>query len=92
MTSMTWADNGAPGSFNAAYDVWFSTSSAASRTSSTERRLLMVWYHKPTDNQPIGTTMNARDYRRKNWNSGTARTAATASPASRTWRSRASTR
>ncbi len=31
MTSMTWADNGATGSYNAAYDVWFSTSSGVSR-------------------------------------------------------------
>jgi|HubBroStandDraft_6_1064221.scaffolds.fasta_scaffold55706_3 hypothetical protein len=67
-TSWTWASNGATGSYNAAYDVWFSTSSAGEPTaSSPSGGYLMVWFEKPTANQPIGTsvastTIDGKDY------------------------------
>jgi hypothetical protein len=69
MTSMTWADNGATGSYNAAYDVWFSTSSAGEPSaSSPSGGFLMVWYHMPSNNQPIGTSMASATIAGKNWN------------------------
>jgi hypothetical protein len=69
MTSMTWADNGATGSYNAAYDVWFSTSSGGDPTaSSPSGGFLMVWYHMPSSNQPIGTMIASTTIGGKNWN------------------------
>jgi len=54
-TSFTWADNGAQGSYNAAYDVWFSTSSNGDPGAKAPTGgYLMVWYYDPSDNQPIG--------------------------------------
>jgi hypothetical protein len=68
-TSWTWASNGATGSYNAAYDVWFSTSSAGEPTaSSPSGGYLMVWYEKPTANQPIGTSVASTTIDGKNWN------------------------
>ncbi|HEY4186425.1 MAG TPA: hypothetical protein VGP07_15220 [Polyangia bacterium] len=68
-TSWTWTENGATGSYNAAYDVWFSTSSSGEpAASSPTGGFLMVWYHKPTDNQPIGTMMNTVNIAGQNWN------------------------
>jgi hypothetical protein len=59
MTSFTWADNGAQGSWNAAYDVWFSTSSNGDPTASgPSGGYLMVWYYKPSDNQPVGALLS----------------------------------
>jgi hypothetical protein len=58
-TSWTWADNGASGSYNAAYDVWFSTGSGGDPTASgPSGGYLMVWFYKPSDNQPIGSTLS----------------------------------
>ncbi len=69
MTSMTWADNGATGSYNAAYDVWFSTGSGGDPTaSSPSGGFLMVWYHMPSGNQPIGTMIASATIDGKNWN------------------------
>jgi hypothetical protein len=59
-TSWTWNDNGTladdtTNSYNATYDVWFSTNSAGEPTASgPSGGYLMVWYHKPADAQPIG--------------------------------------
>jgi hypothetical protein len=69
MTSMTWADNGATGSYNAAYDVWFSTSSAGEPADSAPSGgFLMVWYHMPSSNQPIGSMIASATIGGKNWN------------------------
>ncbi len=69
MTSMTWADNGATGSYNATYDVWFSTGSGGDPTaSSPSGGFLMVWYHMPSSNQPIGTMIASATIGGKNWN------------------------
>src|SRR5262249_24303913 len=55
-TSWTWADNGATGSYNAAYDVRFSTGSGGDPSQGAPSAgYLMVWYYKPNDNQPIGS-------------------------------------
>ncbi len=68
-TSWTWADNGAGGSYNAAYDVWFSTTSAGEPTAgSPSGGFLMVWFKKPSDNQPIGTMMKTVNIAGQNWN------------------------
>ena len=59
-TSWTWNDNGTladdtANSYNATYDVWFSTVAAGEPSSSgPSGGYLMVWYHKPADAQPIG--------------------------------------
>jgi hypothetical protein len=58
-TSWTWAANGATGSYNAAYDVWFSTTSAGDPGAVPSGGFLMVWYHKPTANQPVGTSIGS---------------------------------
>ena len=69
MTSMTWADNGATGSYNATYDVWFSTGSGGDPTlSAPSGGFLMVWYHLPSGNQPIGTMIASTTIDGKNWN------------------------
>jgi hypothetical protein len=56
-TAWTWAANGATGSWNASYDVWFSTTSAGDPGDVPSGGFLMVWLYKPTDNQPIGMTV-----------------------------------
>jgi hypothetical protein len=68
-TSWTWAANGATGSYNAAYDVWFSTSSGGDPSAAVPSGgYLMVWFHKPTTDQPIGTQGPSVTLEGKNWN------------------------
>jgi hypothetical protein len=68
-TSWTWAANGASGAYNAAYDVWFSTSSSGDPSaSSPSGGYLMVWLYKPTGNQPIGSSIASTTIAGKNWN------------------------
>jgi hypothetical protein len=69
-TSWTWASNGATGSYNATYDVWFSTSAAGDPASATvpSAAYLMVWLYKPTDNQPNGSSVTSATIGGKNWN------------------------
>jgi hypothetical protein len=52
----TWTNNaGTPsGTYDAAYDVWFSTT-AAGDPGSPSGGFLMVWYYKPQNAQPIGS-------------------------------------
>jgi hypothetical protein len=69
MTSWTWATNGATGSYNAAYDVWFSTGAGGDPTAAAPSGgFLMVWYHKPPQNQPIGTLVTTATIAGKTWN------------------------
>lgn len=52
-----WSNNagsGIVGTYNAAYDVWFSTS-AAGDMMAPSGGYLMVWYSKPNGAQPIGS-------------------------------------
>lgn len=49
--------NGVGGTYNASYDVWFSTS-AAGDPGNPSGGYLMVWYYKPPDAQPIGSILN----------------------------------
>jgi len=73
-TSWTWASNGATGSYDATYDVWFSTSAAGDPPSTTvpSAGYLMVWLYKPTDNQPnsnnTGNSTASATIGGKNWN------------------------
>ncbi|HXJ21197.1 MAG TPA: hypothetical protein VMT03_13275 [Polyangia bacterium] len=60
-TTWNWNDAGTladdtNNSYNATYDVWFSTSSSGDPLMSVgpSGGYLMVWLHKPTDAQPIG--------------------------------------
>jgi len=60
-TSWTWDDGStlsdtSSNSYNAAYDVWFSSSPSGDTDSPSAPSggYLMVWYHKPNDAQPIG--------------------------------------
>jgi hypothetical protein len=59
-TTWVWNDAGTladdtNNSYNATYDVWFSTSSAGEPTAvGPSGGYLMVWLHKPSDAQPIG--------------------------------------
>jgi hypothetical protein len=54
----SWSNNagGPSGTYNAAYDVWFSTSSGGD-SGSPSGGFLMVWYYKPSGAQPIGSVM-----------------------------------
>jgi hypothetical protein len=57
-TSLTWADNGATGSYNAAYDVWFSTGSGGDPAAKAPSGgYLMVWFNDSPLNQPIGSLL-----------------------------------
>ena len=59
-TSWSYDDSGVAGgsSYNAAFDVWFSTGAGGDpQASSPSGGYLMVWYYKPSDNQPIGATI-----------------------------------
>jgi hypothetical protein len=59
-TTWNWNDHGTladdtTNSYDATYDVWFSTSSAGEpNASGPSGGYLMVWLHKPADAQPIG--------------------------------------
>jgi hypothetical protein len=59
-TSWTWDDGGTlsdqtHNTYNATYDVWFSTSAAGDPSAgSPSGGFLMVWYYKPPLAQPIG--------------------------------------
>jgi hypothetical protein len=67
-TSWTWAANGATGSYNASYDVWFSTGAAGEpMASAPSGGYLMVWYRKPPTDQPIGTSVATAVIGGKNW-------------------------
>ena len=68
-TSWTWAENGASGAYNAAYDVWFSTSSGGDPSASAPSGgYLMVWLYKPAGNSPIGSMITSTTIGGKNWN------------------------
>jgi hypothetical protein len=68
-TSWTWAENGASGAYNAAYDVWFSTSAGGDPSaSSPSGGYLMVWLYKPAGNSPIGSMITSTTIGGKNWN------------------------
>lgn len=67
-TSWTWAANGATGSYNASYDVWFSTGAAGEPDATAPSGgYLMVWYHQPTDNRPIGESITTANIAGRNW-------------------------
>ena len=55
-----WSNNAGSvgGSYNAAYDVWFSTS-AAGDTGAPSGGYLMVWFYKPPDAQPLGGVVSS---------------------------------
>jgi hypothetical protein len=55
-----WSNNAGSigGSYNAAYDVWFSTS-AAGDASAPSGGYLMVWFYDPPDAQPIGGVVSS---------------------------------
>ncbi len=68
-TSWSWADSGVSGAYNAAYDVWFSTSSAGEPSaSSPSGGYLMVWLYKPATNSPIGNSIASTTIGSNNWN------------------------
>jgi hypothetical protein len=50
-------DRGTSGTFNASYDVWFSTNASGDKEAPSGG-YLMVWYYKPADAQPIGSILN----------------------------------
>jgi hypothetical protein len=64
-TTWIWNDHGTladatANSYNATYDVWFSTSAAGEPSASgPSGGYLMVWLHKPADAQPIGSVSAA---------------------------------
>ena len=57
-TGWSWSTNGAGGTYNAAYDVWFSTNSTGDPGNPTGG-YLMVWLYKPGNAQPIGTNQDS---------------------------------
>ncbi len=89
-TSWTWAANGATGSYNAAYDVWFSTGAGGDPGAAAPERRLSDGLVPQAVGQPADR--HASSPRRRSparpGTSGTATTPATASRSSRTWRRR----
>ena len=68
-TSWSWTDSGVSGAYNAAYDVWFSTSSGGDPSaSSPSGGYLMVWLYKPAGNSPIGSMITSTSIGGNNWN------------------------
>jgi hypothetical protein len=67
-TSWTWAANGATGSYNATYDVWFNAAMGDAAAAAPTGGFLMVWYHKPSANQPIGAIVASATIAGKTWN------------------------
>lgn len=66
-TCLSWS--GGSGQFNTAYDVWFNTSNSSAGAAPTGG-YLMVWYHKPTDYQPVsetGTSVASASIAGENW-------------------------
>jgi hypothetical protein len=61
LTTWIWNDAGtrsdtANNSYNATYDVWFSTNAGGDPSASAPSGgYLMVWLHRPSDAQPIGS-------------------------------------
>jgi cellulose 1,4-beta-cellobiosidase len=55
-TGWTWAANGATGDYDAAYDLWFSTS-ASGDPGTPSGGYLMVWLYDPPGTQPIGASV-----------------------------------
>jgi hypothetical protein len=65
-----WSWTTASGSFNAAYDVWFSTGPSGD-SAAPSGGYLMVWLHKPVDAQPIsngGTSAGSVGLAGGTWN------------------------
>jgi hypothetical protein len=55
-TTFSWTGGGGGKDFNAAYDVWFaSTSPAPGSYTDGISGFVMVWLHKPANHQPIGS-------------------------------------
>ncbi len=52
-TSWSWSDTGVSGSYNAAYDVWFSNG-ASGDPGGPSGGFLMVWLYRPGDKFPLG--------------------------------------
>jgi hypothetical protein len=56
-TAWSIQTQGVSGTYNASYDVWFSTG-AGGDPGNPSGGYLMVWYYKPGDAQPIGSILN----------------------------------
>jgi len=65
-TGWSWS-HGNGGSYNAAYDVWFSTGSGGDQ-GNPSGGYLMVWLYKPGDAQPIGTNRASISMFDATWN------------------------
>lgn len=65
-TTWVWKDagtlaNGTANSYNATYDVWFSEGADGEPSAyHPSGAFLMVWYHKPSDAQPVGSTVDSQ--------------------------------
>lgn len=64
-TSFKWS--GSTGSFNATYDVWFANSPPQSEYKDGIDGFVMVWAHKPGDQQPIGSVQGTANIAGKTW-------------------------
>jgi hypothetical protein len=66
-TSFTWGGSGG-GDFNAAYDVWFSSSQPTAGTyDDAISGFLMVWLYKPGGQVPIGQVVRTASIAGHNW-------------------------
>ena len=67
----TWTINAAvEGSFNAAYDLWFSTSPSGDPESTVDPTggFVMVWFHDPAGAQPAGSQTGTATIAGQTWN------------------------
>ncbi|HSC87459.1 MAG TPA: hypothetical protein VLC09_09330, partial [Polyangiaceae bacterium] len=64
-TGLDWTS--ANGEYNTTYDVYFSTNSNGD-SGSPSGGFLMVWLHKPTNAQPVGSIIATVSLANRNWN------------------------
>jgi hypothetical protein len=68
-TSLGWSGGTGGKDFNAAYDVWFaSTSPAAGGYNDAISGFVMVWLYKPPNHQPIGSIARTATIAGQTWN------------------------
>ncbi len=68
-TSFAWSGGSGGKDFNATYDVWFASSKpAAGSYNDAVSGFVMVWLHKPSNHQPIGSIVRTASIAGQTWN------------------------
>jgi len=68
-TSFAWSGGTGGRDFNATYDVWFASSKpVAGSYNDAVSGFVMVWLHKPSNHQPIGSIVRTATIAGQTWN------------------------